>query len=76
MYITTIIKTTLKDNVFAGFNMSSAPLLKWDLHKELFDYNVNSQGLEEVHNMKTGDRKMIETIWKNYHVFITLYKVA
>ena len=76
MYITTIIKTTLEENVFAGFNMFSIPLLKWDLHKELFDYNVNSQGLEEVQNMKVGDRKIIETIWCNYNVFITLYKIA
>lgn len=76
MYITTIIKTTLKDNVFAGFNMHSIPLLKGDLTKELINYNVPPTVTNEVFEMKIGDRKIIETEWNGYNVFITLYKMA
>lgn len=76
MYITTIIKTTLKDNVFAGFNMSSIPLLKGDVTKELINYNVPPTVTNEVFEMKLGDRKMIGKKWHGYNVFITLYKIA
>ena len=74
MYITTIIKTT-KENIFAGFNMFSNLLLNSDLFKELNSYEVPIDIIDEIINMQIGDRKMIEITWKNFNVFITLYKI-
>ncbi len=75
MYITTIVKITLKENVFTGFNMFSIPLLQGEIIKELESYSISQKQIEEVLDMRKGDRIMIEEKWHNFNVFITIFKI-
>ena len=75
MYITTIVKTQQTDNVFAGFNKFSIPLLEGEIIKELDSYYISQKQIEEVLDMKRGDRIMIKEKWNNFNVFITIFKI-